>query len=235
MLRSNPSFARGPLSRDLCRSSPQPGVPTRDCVDAADVMALEDRRLSTIVVNNPTDTPVAGQIDLRKAIVQATRPGVPRPSPLTKRCSRRRRRSPERHPAGAERHDRNREDIGPEGGRDGQRGREQPGFLVDPNTVAISGMTITGGNAGIDDGGGLNNSGTLTVSNSAFPATPRRVAAASITSGGRTVSGSTFTSNSSSSATAAASSTPGRDGNRQHLHRKLRRQAAASTITVRRP
>jgi hypothetical protein len=36
------------------------------------LMALEDRRLlSTIVVNNPTDTPVVGQIDLRQAIALA--------------------------------------------------------------------------------------------------------------------------------------------------------------------
>ena len=36
------------------------------------VLALEDRRLlSTIVVNNPTDTPVPGQTDLRQAIDQA--------------------------------------------------------------------------------------------------------------------------------------------------------------------
>src|SRR4029077_8129658 len=36
------------------------------------LMALEDRRLlSTIVVNNPTDTPVVGRIDLRQAISQA--------------------------------------------------------------------------------------------------------------------------------------------------------------------
>jgi hypothetical protein len=34
--------------------------------------ALEDRRLmSTIIVNNPTDTPIVGQIDLRQAIAQA--------------------------------------------------------------------------------------------------------------------------------------------------------------------
>ena len=40
------------------------------------LMALEDRRLlSTIVVNNPTDTPVAGQTDLRQAIVQANTTG----------------------------------------------------------------------------------------------------------------------------------------------------------------
>ena len=39
-------------------------------------MALEDRRLlSTIVVNNPTDTPAVGQTDLRQAIVQANTNG----------------------------------------------------------------------------------------------------------------------------------------------------------------
>ena len=39
-------------------------------------MMLEDRRLlSTIVVNNPTDTPVVGQIDLRQAISQANMNG----------------------------------------------------------------------------------------------------------------------------------------------------------------
>ena len=33
------------------------------------LMALEDRQLlSTFTVNNPTDTPVVGQIDLRQAI-----------------------------------------------------------------------------------------------------------------------------------------------------------------------
>ena len=40
------------------------------------LMALEDRRLlSTIVVNNPTDTPVVGQIDLRQAIALANTNG----------------------------------------------------------------------------------------------------------------------------------------------------------------
>jgi hypothetical protein len=39
-------------------------------------MALEGRTLlSTIVVNNPTDTPVANQIDLRQAIAQANSDG----------------------------------------------------------------------------------------------------------------------------------------------------------------
>src|SRR5271169_6111209 len=40
------------------------------------LIALEDRRLlSTIVVNNPTDMPVAGQTDLRQAIVLANTTG----------------------------------------------------------------------------------------------------------------------------------------------------------------
>ena len=52
------------------------------------LLALEDRSLlSTIVVNNPTDTPVAGQTDLRQAIAQANTTGGTRRSPSTKRCS----------------------------------------------------------------------------------------------------------------------------------------------------
>jgi hypothetical protein len=40
------------------------------------LLELEARTLlSTIVVNNPTDTPVAGKIDLRQAIVQANTSG----------------------------------------------------------------------------------------------------------------------------------------------------------------
>ena len=62
---------------------------------AADVVVLEDRRLlSTIVVNNPTDTPVAGEIDLRQAIAQANTNGGDETITFDRRCSRRRRRSP---------------------------------------------------------------------------------------------------------------------------------------------
>jgi hypothetical protein len=40
------------------------------------LLELETRTLlSTIVVNNPTDTPVAGKIDLRQAIIQANTNG----------------------------------------------------------------------------------------------------------------------------------------------------------------
>ena len=41
------------------------------------VMVLEERTLlSTVVVNNPTDTPVAGETDLRQAILQAGLNGI---------------------------------------------------------------------------------------------------------------------------------------------------------------
>src|SRR5215469_2059168 len=36
---------------------------------------LEDRWVPSIIVNNPTDTPVAGETDLRQAIVQANTNG----------------------------------------------------------------------------------------------------------------------------------------------------------------
>src|SRR6516225_201166 len=40
------------------------------------LLTLEARALlSTIVVNNPTDTPVAGETDLRQAIIQANTTG----------------------------------------------------------------------------------------------------------------------------------------------------------------
>ena len=59
------------------------------------LLALEDRRLlSTFTVNNPADTPVVGQIDLRQAIGQANTAGGAETIAFDKRCSRRRRRSP---------------------------------------------------------------------------------------------------------------------------------------------
>ncbi len=45
---------------------------------------LEDRRLlATIVVNNPTDTPVTGQTDLRQAIALAATPAFPGADTIT--------------------------------------------------------------------------------------------------------------------------------------------------------
>jgi hypothetical protein len=57
--------------------------------------ALEERWVpSPIVVTNPTDTPVAGQTDLRQAIAQANATLGPRRSPSTRPYSPRRGRSP---------------------------------------------------------------------------------------------------------------------------------------------
>ena len=61
----------------------QPRRRTRLAVDL-----LEDRRLlAPIVVNNPTDMPVAGLIDLRQAIGQANSTGGPKRSPSTRPSS----------------------------------------------------------------------------------------------------------------------------------------------------
>src|SRR6516162_4117743 len=58
-------FAR-PVIRPF-RKAPFPARPTLE--------VLEDRWVPSIVVNNPTDTPVAGETDLREAIAQANANG----------------------------------------------------------------------------------------------------------------------------------------------------------------
>src|SRR5262249_46400223 len=58
--RSGRGTVQGPQRR---RFRPAPEAPEDGCVP------------STIVVNNPTDIPVAGQTDLRQAIVQANTSG----------------------------------------------------------------------------------------------------------------------------------------------------------------
>src|SRR5271157_2212313 len=64
------------ISRSLPQFTPARRPHARRRLTRPTLMALEDRRLlSTIVVNNPTDTPVAGQTDLRQAIVQANTTG----------------------------------------------------------------------------------------------------------------------------------------------------------------
>ena len=61
------------ISKNLTRRR-VPSRPTRDRHRLRPTLTmLEDRQLlSTFIVNNPTDTPVTGQTDLRQAIVQAT-------------------------------------------------------------------------------------------------------------------------------------------------------------------
>ncbi len=130
------------------------------------LMALEDRRLlSTIVVNNPTDTPVAGQTDLRQAIVQANTTGGDETIVFDKTVF----ETPQTitlagtqlelsDTTGTE------TIIGPAGGLTISGGGLSRVFEVDSGvTATISGMTITGGDNSGYGGGIYDNSGTLTV------------------------------------------------------------------------
>ena len=78
-----------PLLRSLeARRLPSRAPPPALAPEAAAVGALEDRRLlATFVVNNPTDTPVTGQTDLRQAIGQANSTGGPKRLPSTRPSS----------------------------------------------------------------------------------------------------------------------------------------------------
>ena len=113
------------------------------------LLALEDRRLlSTIVVNNPTDTPVVGQIDLRQAIVQANTNGGAETITFDKTVF----KTPQTitltggqlelsDTSGTE------TITGPKAGVTVSGGGLSRVFQVDAGvTASISGMTITGGN-----------------------------------------------------------------------------------------
>ena len=131
------------------------------------LLVLEDRNCCTIVVNNPTDTPKTGQTDLRQAIALANSAGgantidfdstvfgTPQTITLT---------------GGQLELSTANETVtitGPAGGVTVSGGGNSRVFQVDANvTASISGMTITGGSAGYDYGGGLFNLGTTTLSN----------------------------------------------------------------------
>ena len=164
------------------------------------LMALEDRRLlSTIVVNNPTDTPVAGQTDLRQAIVQANSYGGVETITFDKTVF----KTPQTITLNGTQLELSDTTgtvtiTGPKAGVTVNGGGNSRVFLVDPNVTAfISGMTITGGNAG-SDGGGIENSGMLRVSNSVFSSNSANLAGGGISnesSGILRVSNSTFTNN----------------------------------------
>jgi fibronectin-binding autotransporter adhesin len=123
---------------------------------------------STIVVNNPTDTPVIGLIDLRQAIVQANTNGgvetitfdktvfkTPRTITLTG--------------SQLELSDTTETETitGPKVGVTVSGGGLSRVFEVEAGvTASISGMTITGGNTGYyGAGAGLYNTGTTTLTN----------------------------------------------------------------------
>ena len=129
------------------------------------LLVLEERKLlSGIVVNNPTDTPVTGQIDLRQAIGMANMNGgietitfdstVFGTAQTIKLASGQLELS---DTTGTE------TITGPSGGLTISGGNASRVFQVDEGvTASITGLTISGGRA-IGNGGGVSNSGTLTM------------------------------------------------------------------------
>ena len=212
------------ISRSLPQFAPARRPHARRRLTRPTLMALEDRRLlSTIVVNNPTDTPVTGEIDLRQAIVQANTTGGAETIVFDKTVF----KTPQTitlNGTQLELSDTTGTETitGPKAGvtvNGGGNSRAFSGksrvFLVDPNvTASISGMTITGGNAGFNDhdGGGLDNFGTLTVSNSVFSSNFAGGGGGLYNESGATatVIGSTFTRNSADLGGGGASRTSGR-------------------------
>ncbi len=126
---------------------------------------LEDRCVPSIVVNNPTDMPVAGEIDLRQAIAQANTDGgaetitfdstvfsIPQTIDLSGG------QLDLSDTTGLE------TIIGPNVGVTVNGGGSSRVFEVDNLVSAsISGLTITGGNAGSGNGGGVQNYGSLAL------------------------------------------------------------------------
>src|SRR5262249_15907987 len=130
------------------------------------LMTLEDRRLlSTIVVNNPTDTPVVGQIDLRQAIALANTNGGAEPisfdstvfkTPQTIALNPTLGQLELSDTTGTE------AIVGPKMGVTVDAGGASRVFQVDGGvTASISGMTITGGSTTGNGGGLINYGGTL--------------------------------------------------------------------------
>ena len=135
------------------------------------LLAEERSLLSTIVVNNPTDTPVAGHTDLRQAIVLANTNGGTETITFDKKVF----ATPQTislNPALAplELSDTTGPETitGPKAGVtvDGDYTAAGPAnsvFKIDSGvTATLSGLTITGGNNG-DYGGGVDNAGTATL------------------------------------------------------------------------
>ena len=132
------------------------------------LLALEDRKLlSSIIVNNPTDTPIAGQTDLRQAIVQANTAGGDQTITFEKKVF----KSPQTITLDPTQGQLELSDTtgtetitGPKAGVTVSGGGLSRVFQVDGMVSAsISGLTITGGSA--NDGGGLLNLGTTTLTN----------------------------------------------------------------------
>jgi hypothetical protein len=141
-------------------------------------LELEDRKLlSTIVVNNPTDMPVAGETDLRQAIGQANSSGGDQSIVFDKTVF----KAPQTITLNGTQLELSDTTgtmtiTGPKEGVTVSGGALSRVFQVDSGvTASSSGMTITGGNVATS-GGGIANYGTLTLTdctvagNSAAPA-----------------------------------------------------------------
>ena len=136
--------------------------------------AMEDRRLlATIVVNNPTDTPVTGQTDLREAIALAHADSGRRHDHLRLGRLRRRPQTITLDPANGQLTlDSDMTITGPSVGVTIARSTAAgtPDFRImgvnSGVTATLENLTITGGNAGSSSGGAIFNSGTLTLTNS---------------------------------------------------------------------
>ena len=129
--------------------------------------ALEDRWVpSTIVVNNPTDIPVAGLIDLRQAIATANTNVGDDQITFDKTVF----NTPKTILLGGSQLDLSDTTgtttiTGPKTGVTVDGGKLSRVFLVDANvTASISGLTVTGGITP-DNGGGVANYGTATLTN----------------------------------------------------------------------
>jgi hypothetical protein len=130
--------------------------------------ALEDRLVpSPIVVNNPTDTPVVGKTDLRQAIVQANTTGGAQTITFNKTVF----KTPQTIPLNGTQLELTDTTgtitiTGPAAGVTVSGGGLSRVFQVDSLvTASISGLTISGGNAGYSNGGGLYNAGTTKLTN----------------------------------------------------------------------
>jgi len=132
------------------------------------LMALEDRRLlSTIVVNNPTDTPVVGETDLRQAIIQANTSGGAETIVFDKTVF----KTPQTitlNGTQLELSDTTGTETitGPAAGVTVSGGGLSRVFQVDSGvTATLSGVTVSGGSTTGNGGGLFNNGGTTTLTN----------------------------------------------------------------------
>jgi hypothetical protein len=130
------------------------------------LLVLEDRKLlSSIIVNNPTDIPVVGQIDLRQAIAQANTTGGGHTIAFDKKVF----NTPQTITLGGTQLELSDTTgtvtiTGPKAGVTVSGGGISRVFLVDKGvTTTLDGLTITGGMTGSRGGGVYQEGGTATL------------------------------------------------------------------------